>query len=125
VSFIDPSTSQTYAGVLSPPVTISYAASGVTAGETVLVYNASSGEWVLPPSGDVQTGTTAAGTINASLTGDGTFAAEKTCPSAIAGATVAVTGKPFLGEEILAGALIFGGMAALGLVRRRRAAAQA
>ncbi|HEY1829553.1 MAG TPA: hypothetical protein VGG38_04840 [Acidimicrobiales bacterium] len=119
VAVTDPSTGAAYTGTLSLSVT--YTHSGIDTGQTVLAFDGSSGGWVLPPSGSVSSGATAAGAVTANLTGDGSFVVDAaTCSSAIAGATVAVTGKPFRAEEYLAGALVGGGLLALGLVLRRR-----
>jgi hypothetical protein len=125
VSFVDPVTNLA-AAALTPPATITYTDSAITTSDSVLVYDSASGGWVLPPSGGVSGGSTSAGSVSASMTADGSFVADaSTCSSAIGGATVAVTGKPFRGEEWAAGLLIAGGVVALVLALRRRRPAHA
>ena len=121
VSFVDGTTHQGLSGALSPAVAISYANAAIVAGETVLAYDGASGGWVLPPSGAVVSASASTGVVHASFTANGSIAVEgSTCGSAIAGATTAVTGKPFLGEGLVAMVLVLGGGLALAVVVRRR-----
>jgi hypothetical protein len=106
-----------YTGTFVPPVTVVYTNSAVTAGDAVLVYVPSTGQWVPPPSGLIASATTSNGEVTLTVTGDPTFYVPG---SAIVGATVPVTGKPFLAEGLLAGGLLVGGILVLGVALRRR-----
>jgi hypothetical protein len=120
-SFVDPTTGLAVSGPLSTPVTVTLANGNIASGQTVLVYDSSSGEWVLAPSGAVSSGSASGGSVSGVLTGNGAFVATTSnCSAAIPGATLAVTGKPFFVEELMAGGLIVGGALTLGIVLRRR-----
>jgi hypothetical protein len=117
IGFYHISTGLKFSGSFTPPVSVTYTNSAVTAGERVLVYVASTGTWVSPPSGLISSASTSAGKVTLTVTGDPTFYVPG---SAIAGATVPVTGKPFLGEGLVAIALVMGGLSVLMMVMRRR-----
>jgi hypothetical protein len=108
-----------YSGSFSPPATATYSDSSITAGETIVVYNPATGTWGPAPAGLISSATAGAGSITVTLTGDPTFAVEGAC-GAVPGATVAVTGEPFVGEGILAGVLVAAGLALMWLTWRRR-----
>jgi hypothetical protein len=108
-------------GSLTPPPTVTYVNGAVLQGEPVLVYVPSTGQWVPPPSGLITSGITTNGLVTLTVTGDPTFYVEG---SSIAGATLSVTGKPFLAEGIGAGILVMIGLCLLVLTLRRRPARQ-
>lgn len=119
VSFVDPVSNQP--STLPQPATVTATNGAISGSDSVLVFDAATDSWVLPPSGGVSGGSSGAGSVSATLTGNASFVADAaSCSSAIAGATVAVTGKPFLGEELLAGVLVAGGGLVLVLALRRR-----
>jgi hypothetical protein len=122
VTFYDPVTSVKFAGTFNPPATVKYANTAVEAGETVVIYNPATGKWTAAPSGVVTAASTGDGTVSLTTSGDPTFAVLSSSGSCapIPGATVATTGKPFLGEGLLAGGLVLGGSAALWMIVRRR-----
>jgi hypothetical protein len=100
------------------PLTVTVTGPGITS-STQVFQQASSGTLTVP----VMAGT---GSLVFSMPADPAYQVDNPnaceASTAITGATVAVTGKPFLGEELLAAVLIgFGSMLLLGLnVRRRR-----
>jgi hypothetical protein len=122
VSFFDPTSGQSFTGPFGSPVSVSYANASVTAGETVLVYNAATASWTAAPAGNIASASTTAGQVNLTVTGSASFSVQKAgaCSASIVGATLAVTGEPFLGEGILAGGLLALGLSGLLIALRRR-----
>ena len=122
MGFFDPVTGVPYTGTFTSPSTITYSNSAVTAGETVLVYNSSTATWSAAPAGNVTAASTTAGAVNLTVNGSASFSVQKAgaCTSSITGASLAFTGKPFLGEGILAASLVTLGLGGLLVVFRRR-----
>jgi hypothetical protein len=108
-----------YPGTFLNAVTATFRASTITPSSDVVVWNGTS--FVIDPAS-----TTTAGTATVSFDTDPDFAVESpvsTTVSPVPGATVPVTGEPFLGEGILAGGLVLAGAGGVFLSRRRRARA--
>ena len=108
-----------YPGTFLKPLTIIMSSSSITTSSVVVVWN---GSVFVTESG----ATLAAGSATVTFNRDPNFAVLSptgTASSTIPGATGATTGKPFLGEAILAGLLLLLGAAGLGYARCRRTAA--
>lgn len=110
-----------YQGTFLKPVTVTFTAPNITAASDVVVWNGSS--FVTDPDA-----TATAGAVTVSFDSDPDFAVEaplspKAAP--VPSATVPVTGKPFVGEGILAGVLILGGAGGIAVSRRRVRASRA
>jgi hypothetical protein len=127
VAFFDPTTSQKFTGTFNAPVSVTYTNGAVEAGETVLIFDSATGQWIPAPSGTVTSASTSDGKVTLSATGTATFSvqSEVACGAEIPGATVVTTGKPFLGESLLAGGLMIGGLLTLLVIVRRRSALNA
>jgi DNA-binding beta-propeller fold protein YncE len=107
-----------YPGTFLKPITATFRSSLITASSTVVVWNGSS--FVTDPGS-----TTTPGAATVSFDSDPDFAVESPVSSAktpVPGATLPVTGKPLLGEGILAGALVMAGAGGVTASRRRRRA---
>jgi hypothetical protein len=105
-----------YPGTFLKPITAIFRSPLITASSDVVVWNGTS--FVTDPDS-----TTTAGVASVSFDTDPDFAVEtpvnaKTTP--VPGATVPVTGKPLLGEGVLAGALVLAGAGGVAASRRRR-----
>jgi hypothetical protein len=122
VSFFKAGTEQKVDGEFSAPVQMTIANSAITTKSKVLALAAATQTWVAPAlSTNVVNGTATAGLATFRVVGDATMIAQSTiCSQAIAGATTALTGKPILGESVLGGTLVLGGLFALALLLRRR-----
>jgi hypothetical protein len=108
-----------YPGTFLKAVNASFGSPKITPLSAVLVWNGTS--FVTDPAS-----ASAAGTAAVSFDTDPDFAVESplsTPVTKVPGATVPVTGKPFLGEGILAGGLVLAGAGGVVLSRRRRARA--
>ena len=105
-----------YPGTLLKPVTANIGAPGITASSVVVVWNGSA--FVIDPNA-----TAAAGHVTIAFDSDPDFVVESPTVTLVPGATLPVTGKPFLGEGILAVVLVLSGTGAVALSRRRRARA--
>lgn len=108
-----------YPGTFLKPLTLTMSSSSITTSSVVVVWNGS--VFVTEPGA-----TLAAGSATVTFDRDPNFAVlapTGTAASGIPGATGASTGKPFLGEGILAGLLLLLGAAGLGYARRRRTSA--
>jgi hypothetical protein len=108
-----------YPGTFLKPLTLTMSSSSITSSSIVVVWNGTA--FVAESAATVT-----AGSATVSFDSDPDFAV--LAPSgtgAIPGATTAATGKPFLGEGILAGLLLLLGATGLGYARRRRAVARA
>jgi hypothetical protein len=109
-----------YPGRFPEPISVTFRAPRITASSVVTAWNGRS--FVSDPNA-----TTTAGAATVTLDTDPAYAiaAPVTSPvkpeTAIPGATTPVTGKPFLGEGILAGALVLAGAGGIAASRRRRA----
>jgi hypothetical protein len=104
-----------YPGTFLRPVTVTFTSPSITASSQVVVWNGSS--FVTDPNSTVT-----AGSASVSFDTDPDFAVETptTKVTPVTGATSPTTGEPFLGEGILAGALLLGGAGAVVMSRRRR-----
>jgi hypothetical protein len=105
-----------YPGTLLKPVTAAVGAPGITASSVVVVWNGSA--FVIDPNAIA-----AAGHVTIAFDSDPDFAVFTPTVTPVPGATIPVTGKPFLGEGILAVVLVLSGTGAVALSRRRRARA--
>jgi hypothetical protein len=106
-----------YTATFQKPLTLTLTSPLITSACTIVVWNG--GAFVAAH------GTVSAGSATASFDHDPSFAVLAPAGPAvapIAGATGPTTGKPFLGEGILAGVLLLLGMAGLGFALRRRRA---
>jgi hypothetical protein len=101
-----------YSGKFAKPLTLSMASGSINALSVVVRWN---GTAFVTESG----ATVRSGSATVSVVQDPNFAV--LAPSAIPGATKAATGKPFLGEEILAGILLLLGISGLAAALRWRA----
>jgi hypothetical protein len=109
----------TYPGTFLKPITATFASPDITATSDVAVWNGSS--FITD-----QDSTSAAGTASVSFDTDPDFVVESvvtTKVTPVPGATEPVTGKPVLGEGILAGVLVLVGAGGIAASRRRRARA--
>jgi hypothetical protein len=107
----------TYPGTFLKPLTLDISSSSITSSSLVVVWNGTA--FVTDPSATVRSGE-----ARSSFDTDPDFAVltpAGTAMTAIPGATSASTGKPLLGEGILAGVLLLLGASALAFARRRRA----
>lgn len=105
-----------YPGTFLKPVTATFASAGITAASVVLVWNGTA--FVV----DANSAATA-GHEAVSFDSDPDFAVESPLTTAVTkvpAATTPVTGKPLLGEGILAGLLVLLGTGGVVLSRRRR-----
>lgn len=126
VVFSDPATGKSLSGTtLKTPIDVVVSSSAITKGDVVEVFNGSS---FVDYTGTYSTST---GSANIEVTSDPTFAvvpppkAAVPVTATVPAATTVHTGKPFLGEELVAGAAGVLGLAAIGTafgVRRRRSA---
>ncbi|HEX4090261.1 MAG TPA: hypothetical protein VHZ33_16230 [Trebonia sp.] len=106
-----------YSGTFLKPVTATFRSSRISADSDVLVWNGSA--FVTDPDS-----TDAQGDDSVSFNTDPDFTVEDQDTGTLTkvpGATVPVTGKPLLGEGILAGALLLAGAGGVVASRRRRA----
>ena len=109
----------TYPGTFLKPLTLTASSSSITSSSVVVVWNGTA--FVTESSATVT-----AGSATVTFDSDPNFAVlapTGTATCAVPGATGATTGKPFLGEGILAGLLVLLGATGLGYARRRRAGA--
>jgi hypothetical protein len=107
----------TYPGTFLKPLTLDVSSSSITASSIVVVWNGTA--FVTVPDA-----TARSGEVTASFDTDPDFAVLTpvgVAPTAIPGATSAATGKPLLGEGILAGVFLLLGASGLGFARSRRA----
>jgi hypothetical protein len=106
----------TYPGTFLKPLTVTMSSSSITSSSVVVVWNGTA--FVTESSATVT-----AGSATVTFDSDPDFAvlAAGTATGTVPGATTPTTGKPFLGEGILAGVLLLLGAAGLGYARRRRA----
>lgn len=107
----------TYPGTFLKPLTLIMSSSSITASSILTVWNGTS--FVTDPDS-----TARSGEIKADFDTDPDFAVltpARGATTAIPGATSAVTGKPLLGEGILAAAMLLLGASGLAVARRRRA----
>jgi len=105
-----------YPGTFLKPLSLTMSSSSITASSVVVVWNGS--VFVTESSASL-----AAGSATVTFNHDPNFAVlapTGTAASTIPGATGATTGKPFLGEALLAGLLVLLGATGLGYARRRR-----
>ncbi len=100
-----------YRAAFGHPVTVSMASTSVASSDIAAVWNGSA---------FVRTGTVSSGVAVASFDSDPAFAVLRPTGGAILGGTSAVTGKPLLGEGLLAATLLLAGIGGLIHVRRRR-----
>jgi hypothetical protein len=108
-----------YPGTFLKSLSLTLSSSSITSSSIVVVWNGTA--FVTESSATVTAGRAAV-----TFDSDPNFAvlaSTGTAPSPIPGATGATTGKPFLGEGILAGLLLLLGVIGLGYARRRRAGA--
>jgi hypothetical protein len=107
-----------YPGTFLKPVTVTFSSPKIMPASAVVVWNGSA--FVTDPASMAM-----AGSASVSFDTDPAFAVESPTTSAgpVPAATSPVTGEPFLGEGILAGALLLGGTGAVAMSRRRRAKA--
>ena len=107
----------TYPGTFLKPLTLIMSSSSITASSILTVWNGTS--FVTDPDS-----TARSGEIKGDFDTDPDFAVltpARGATTAIPGATSAVTGKPLLGEGILAAAMLLLGASGLAVARRRRA----
>lgn len=105
-----------YPGTFLKAVTATFRSSKIIPSSDVVVWNGTS--FVID-----QASTTTAGMATVSFDTDPDFAVESPASTAVTtvpGATIPVTGEPFLGEGILAGGLVLAGAGGILLSRRRR-----
>jgi hypothetical protein len=102
-----------YPGTFLKPVTVTFTSPNITASSQVVVWNGSS--FVTDSNS-----TSRAGSASVSFDTDPAFAVESPKLAPVPGATAPLTGKPFLGEGILAGLLVLSGTGGIVLSRRRR-----
>jgi hypothetical protein len=102
----------TYPGTFLKPLTLTMSSSSITSSSVVVVWNGTA--FVTESSATVT-----AGSATVTFDSDPDFAVLG--PGTVPGATTPTTGKPFLGEGILAGALVLLGATGLAYARRRRA----
>jgi len=108
-----------YPGTFLKPLTATIRSSSITSSSVVVVWNGTA--FVAEPDSTVTSGAAVV-----SFDTDPDFAVLSpagTTATTIPGATKAVTGKPFLGEGILAGVLVVLGVSGLAIGYRRRAGA--
>ena len=106
-----------YSGTFLKPITIDITAPGITTSSAVGMW---SGSAFVADAGSTVT----AGMASITMDNDAAFAVESptTSTTTVPSATSPVTGEPFLGEGILAGLLMLGGIGAMFAARRRRTA---
>jgi hypothetical protein len=105
-----------YPGTFPAPISATFRAPRITATSDVMAWNGTS--FVSDPNA---TTTAGAATVTLASDPDYAIAAPVSSPvTVVPGATIPVTGKPFLGEGILAGALVLAGAAGIAASRRRR-----
>ncbi len=104
-----------YPGTFLKPLTVTIRSSSITTSSVVMVWNGKA--FVTDTASTITTGV-----ATVSFDTDPDFAAlsPSVVSAAIPGATRAVTGKPFIGEGILAGVLVLLGASGLGVGWRRR-----
>lgn len=106
-----------YPGTFLMPLTLTVRGSGITSASVVTTWNGAS-------LATYSAATTASGVATVSFDSDPDFAVLSpvtTVAKPVPSATVPVTGKPLVGEGILAGVLFAAGLGGLGLSRRRKA----
>ena len=106
----------TYPGTFLKPLSLTVRSSSITSSSVVMVWNGTA--FVTEPDSTFTPGTAVIG-----FDTDPDFAVMSplaTTATTIPGATSSVTGKPFLGEGILAGLLVALGVTGLAIARRRR-----
>jgi hypothetical protein len=136
INVTDPSTGDKFTGTFANPIAVTISGTFSPA-DTVVAYDTTSSSWQTVPGAVVTNGQ-----VNFTITSDpdlavlasassvsttanstpasGTAASATTADPPVAGATQVTTGKPFLLEEIIAGALIVMGALALVWLKRRR-----
>lgn len=106
---------RSYPGTFLKPLGLTMASSQIHSSTIAVVWNGT--RFVQVAGASVRPGV-----VSLTFDSDPDFAVLNPITSAIPGATKAVTGKPLLGEGILAGLLLATGAGGLAYVRRRRAA---
>lgn len=107
-----------YPGTFAHDITITITDSSISSASKVLEWNGSS--FVIDSSATTSSGRA---TIQISSDPDFVIASPTTSSTTVPGATTVTTGKPFLGEGLVAGGLGVAGAVGLGVARRRRRAA--
>jgi DNA-binding beta-propeller fold protein YncE len=104
-----------YSGTFLMPITIDVTSPKITASSEV-------GAWTGTAFVPDTSSTLTAGMASITMDSDAAFIVQSptTSVTPVSGATSPVTGEPFLGEGILAGALLLGGAGAVAMSRRRR-----
>jgi hypothetical protein len=115
VAFTCSNTGQKYTGAFTPTATVTVTNPSIQPGHPIFEF--ANGTW-----SQVANATVTAGSATFSVAGDPQFVFYA---PAISGATLAVTGKPVVGEGILAGALFALGLLGMWRVARRRTLARA
>jgi hypothetical protein len=120
INITDPSSGDKVTGTFTPALTVTITGTFSASSDAVVFYDDTTSAW------NALTGATITATeVTFSITADpdvavlGPASASSDSP-AVAGATSVTTGKPFRGEEIIAGALVLFGLVALFWVWRRR-----
>jgi hypothetical protein len=114
VVFLDPNTGSKLPGPFSPPITVTISDPSIKAGDSMVIVTAP-GQTTTVPGAQVT-----AGQALVAFTTDPNFAVVQSSTTSVSGATVAPTGEPFLGEGLIAGALVAAGAAGLVLANRRQ-----
>ena len=114
VVLLDSTTGEKLTGPFSPGITITIQSSSIKAGDTV-VFVTGSGQSTAVSGAQVT-----AGQAVVTFTSDPNIAVLAGSPTTVPGATGATTGKPFMAEGLVAGALVLAGASGLGIVLRRR-----
>jgi hypothetical protein len=111
--------SSRYSGSFNNYITFTLTSSNITSSSKVLIFNGTS--FVSYPNSSVKNGQA---TIQANSDPEFVVVSPVVTPAVVPSSTTVTTGKPFLGEEILAGILFLAGLVGLSLGLRKRSHAE-